>query len=974
MSLAVGTRLGQYEIVAPLGKGGMGEVYRARDSKLGRDVAIKVLPEELARDADRLSRFEREARLLAQLSHSNVATLYGLDEAEGCLFLAMELVEGETLAERIARGPIPLEEAIPIFLQIADGLDAAHEKGIIHRDLKPANVKLTPSDEVKILDFGLAKAYADDAPEADSSMSPTITRNATGAGVILGTAAFMSPEQAKGKRVDKRTDVWSFGVVLYEALTGKRLFQGETVSDVLAAVLTRSIDLAAVPASVRPLLTRCLDRDPRKRLRDIGEARIALEMGPSSESEHRGRSRLRAAIPWTLAALFALVTIVLGFRDVPRSEVPVRRFSVDLPWHTTPNWTDFIAHISPDGKYIAYQGRVDNDVTLQLRPLDSLEAGPIADARELGPYELTFSPDSEWVLFADNFELYKVSIRGGAPQLVASFEERQAGLSWGEEGDILRGSGRGLYRLSSEGDGVELLTTVDTSVGEAGHLYPHHLPGGKAALMSVVFEEGDPRLAVVDLETGRHRILPVVGEVPIYSSTGHILYRLHAQETSSVNGVAFDPEKLTVESDPFPVLEDVRYGPQLSDDGTMLYVPERGDSSARLVWVDRQGRPTPVDVERLDYSHLDLSRSGDAALLNIGDDVYFVDLDRGTRRLLGSGSFPIFSVDGTYATFQRFPLGLHRQPSDGSSEGELLLKTDVGVGTLVPSSWSPSTGELAFFDSASDVWILPPDGEPAPFLSTRHNERSARFSPDGQWVAYVSDETGAYQVYVVPYPGPGPKTAVSIDGGLSPIWSRDGRELFFRRGSKLMVASVAYDPAIRFGHPVVLFDGPYNPDFMGHQRYDVSPDGKRFLMVENSDDFRIIIVQNWIEELERLYVEPFPGPRARVQISTRGGRSPLWSRDGRELFYWQGGFSEAQLMRVPVVSNASENDGFQAGAPQRLMDNPVQGTPVRATDISLDGKRFLRSQLVPGEKRALPDIRELRVVVGWSSELTRLVP
>ena len=322
-----------------------GEVYRARDSKLGRDVAIKVLPEEFARDKERLDQFQREAKLLAQLNHSNIATLYGLEESDGRQFLAMEFVEGETLAERIARGPIPIDEALPLFIQIAGGLEAAHEKGIIHRDLKPPNIKLTPDDEIKILDFGLAKAFADERPEADNSMSPTITRNATRAGVILGTAAYMSPEQAKGKSVDKRADIWSFGVVLYEMLSGKRLFTGETISDVLAAVLTREVDFDALPGTTPPylrrLLQRCLERDPKRRLRDIGEARIALEGTEAPAPESVTDGRLRRALPWAIVVLLAASTLALLVRQASsvRTEVPLRRFTIDLPWHAVPNWT-----------------------------------------------------------------------------------------------------------------------------------------------------------------------------------------------------------------------------------------------------------------------------------------------------------------------------------------------------------------------------------------------------------------------------------------------------------------------------------------------------------------------------------------------------------------------------------------------------------------------------------------------------------
>jgi len=373
----------------------------------------------------------------------------------------------------MAHGPIPLDEAVPIFLQIAEGLDSAHEKGIIHRDLKPANVKLTPSDEVKILDFGLAKAFAEEIPEADTSMSPTITRNATRAGVILGTAEYMSPEQAKGKSVDKRTDIWSFGVVLYEALTGKRLFTGETVSDVMAAVLTREVDSGAVPARIRSLLDRCLERDPKRRLRDIGEARIALEK--KEAPERLTSARLPTVLPWAIAALLAALALLTGRARPERAEVPLRRFAIELPWHTMPNWDDFVAAISPTGTHIAYNGRHGNDVDVYVRALDELDGQPLADARELFT-PMVFSSDGEWIAMFFASELRKVSIHGGEPQIVARLEElRVAGLSWGSHDDILLGTSSGLYQVPSTGGSPVAVTRLDTDDGELGQSRPHRM-------------------------------------------------------------------------------------------------------------------------------------------------------------------------------------------------------------------------------------------------------------------------------------------------------------------------------------------------------------------------------------------------------------------------------------------------------------------------------------------------------------------
>ena len=522
-----------------------------------------------------------------------------------------------------------------------------------------------------------------------------------------------------------------------------------------------------------------------------------------------------------------------------------------------PNWTDFDVALSPKGTHFAYYGRRndDNDVDAYVRALDSLDAVPLADAREAEG--MAFSPDGEWLALVDHRGLRKVSIHGGRAQPLTPLENAGGlGLSWGPDGSILVGDSSGLLRAPSTGGPAEPLTRVDAAAGETGHLYPCHLPGGTHALMTIA--RGDEmQLAVVDLAHASYRPLPLTGSQAVYSTSGQVVFR----QGASVLAARFDPSTPTVVGEAVPVLEKVRSGPYLANDGTMLYVPERGDSNARLVWVDRTGRPTAIPGERLDYSHLALDASGKQALLNISPDVYVRDIERGTRRLLASGgvSFPIWSRDArwaTYATRVDGMLGVVRQPADGSAAAETL---HTAKDVLVPSSWNARTGDLAFFDHASDIWILPPGGTARRFLATPSNERSGRFSPDGRWLAYVSNETGSYQVYVVPYPGPGPKVAVSIEGGLEPIWSSDGRELFFRRGGRVLASRMTFTPTLAASQPIELFAGPYTLDLMGHQRWDVAPDG-RFLMVENSDDFRTVLVQNWSSELQRL--APADGKRA----------------------------------------------------------------------------------------------------------------
>jgi len=841
----------------------MGEVFRARDTKLGRDVALKVLPAAFAHDPERLARLRREAQVLASLNHPNIAAIHGLEETDGVVALALELVEGEDLAERLKRGAIPIGEAVAIAQPIAEALEEAHEKGIVHRDLKPANVMLTPDGKVKVLDFGLAKAYAGEVTAgsgAELSRSPTLTHTGTQAGVILGTAGYMSPEQARGKAVDKRADIWAFGVVFLEMLTGRPVFRGGNVTETLAAVIRDEPDLDAlgpdVPAGIRRLIERCLEKDPRERLRDIGDARHEIEAaregepGPASPPAARAHG-LGSVLPWSVAAILAVTTVAgwLSRSDRKGDTTPLRRFAVDLPWHAVPNWTDFDAALSPRGTHFAYYGRRNdgNDVDAYVRALDGLEAVPLGDAREADA--LAFSPDGEWLVVGDHRGLRKVSIHGGLAQPLARLVRGGGfGVSWGLDGSILVGHSSGLLRAPSSGGPVETLTRANTAAGETGHLHPSHLPGGTHALMTVARGEV-MQLGVVDLARATYRTLPLMGSQAAYSASGHVVFR----QGASVLAARFDPAAMAVIGEAVPVLEKVRSGPLLAADGTMLYVPERGDSNARLVWVDRTGRATPIPGERLDYSHLAIDASGRQALLNISPDVYVRDLAGGTRRLLASGgaSFPIWSRDArwaTYATVVEGMPGIVRHPADGSASA---LKLHTAKDLLVPTSWNSRTGDLAFFDQASDIWILPPGGTARSFLATAFNERSGRFSPDGRWLAYVSNETGSYQVYVMPYPGPGPKVAVSVEGGLEPIWSGDGRELFFRRGGRVLAAAMTFTPTLAAGPPVELFSGPYTLDLMGHQRWDVAPDG-RFLMVENSDDFRIVLVQNWALELNRL--------------------------------------------------------------------------------------------------------------------------
>lgn len=854
MKLTPGTRLGPYEIVTSIGAGGMGEVYRARDAKLNRDVALKIVSGAFVADPDRVARFRREAQVLASLNHPNIAAIYGFEDSVATHALVLELVEGPTLADRIAEGPVPLVDAIPIAKQIAEALDAAHQQGIIHRDLKPANIKVRDDGTVKVLDFGLAKAMdlATPGSSANAANSPTLTGNATAMGTIIGTAAYMSPEQARGRTVDERADIWAFGALLYELISGRAAFPGDTTTDILAAVVTRDPDWAALPAttpaSIRRLLARCLDKDPRRRLRDIGDAKLELDdTTPDVVGGQYQRSGWWSAAPWSLAAVLAVAVVVLlagAFGRTTESGPPVRRFTIEIPSGSAPNWNDFRATISTDGSRVAYNCREGNTVSLCVRTLDSLTARRVAEGRDATDW--FFSPDGEWIGISDEVGLSKVSIRGGEPQTILRWSGSQPeGFIWGSDDAILFGTASGIQRVSASGGSAEPVTRIAPGSGVAAHSWPSLLPDGRSVLITIVRDDGAESAGLVNINDGSVVDLGIRGRGFMYVSPGWLAF----QQGTTVLAAAFVADDPTRAVRPVPVMENVETMPRAASDGSVVYIPTRGESNARLVWVDRAGRPTAVEADRLDYTHLDLASDGRRALLNlVGARIELIDLQRGTRKLLAQGAFPIWSANGERVTFAGAG-GLHSAPADGSAPAELLVSHP---GFVVPTSWNAVTGELAYYDHrAFEIWIRSADGKPRRFLGAPGRKRSGRFSPDGKWMAFVSDETGEYQVYVTAYPGPGPTVAVSTNGGLSPIWSADGKELFFRLGTRLLAARISGQSPIGFRVPVELFDGPYTLDLMGHQREDVGPDG-RFLMVENSDDFPIVIVQNWPLELGRV--------------------------------------------------------------------------------------------------------------------------
>jgi len=887
----IGKTLSHYKVIEKIGQGGMGVVYRAEDTNLSRDVAIKVLPEQFTKDPQRLARFEREAKLLASLNHPNIAAIYGFEEADDVRFLAMELVPGETLAEKVAKGPVPVEEALEICRQIAEGVEAAHEKGVIHRDLKPANVKVTPEGKVKILDFGLAKAFEAETPVTDISQSPTLTEEMTRAGVILGTAAYMSPEQAKGEEVDKRADIFAFGCVLYELLTGKRTFDGKTITETLAKILEGEPDWKAVPESVpsriRELLEDCLEKAPDDRLRDIGNARIQIKRALKDPASPVDVASAVQPVQqrWTLGVALVLGAVVAGLAvwlliQPSSPEQQLEKFLI-TPSPTAPMQRSFWNQlaISPEGRHIVYTGASQTQSQLYLRSLDDVVVTPISGTK--GAQHPFFSPDGQSLAFFAAGELKKVPLAGGSAITLCDASGNGTTGNWGSGGTIVFSAvsetgPTSLYQVSAAGGERESLAIPNPDKGESGYSSPQILPGGKAILFMLSRGSDNPlQIAVLSLETGEQKILIEAGRQVRYLPTGHLVYELAG--TGNLMAVAFDLAMLEITSDPVPVLQRVRQSTPgyvdyaLSDEGTLVYVADQVGVEHSLLWVDREGRETLVTKERREYASSHISPDGTRAVFSIHQggaphSVWIYHFERDSfSRLTFEGSIAgaaVWSPDSKWIVYQANPDGkrnIYRQSADRSGQPERLTTSDR---LHMPVSWSPDGRFVAFNEGGGsnfDVGILEMDGdnEPQYFLDSPANECCARFSPDGKWIAYVSDELGRDQVYVRPYPEPDVKFLISgEEGGGEPVWSPDGKELFYRSGNRMMAVSVETEPAFVASRPTALFEGSYrgvNSQPRGYQYYDISPDGQRFLMVKLGEDTsRIQVVLNWFEELKRL--------------------------------------------------------------------------------------------------------------------------
>jgi len=891
----VGRQLGAYQITSLLGAGGMGEVYRARDVKLRREVAIKVLPASLVHDPERSQRFKREARLLAALNHPHIGAIYGFEEASGISALVLELVEGPTLAERVGVGPITINDTLALARQIAEALEAAHEKGIIHRDLKPANIKITPHGVVKVLDFGLAKAFMGDGSGAGLSQLPTVTAAGTREGLILGTPAYMSPEQARGRAVDKRTDIWAFGCVLYEMLTGRAPFGGDTVSDVIAAILEREPDWRALPGdtptAVRRLLRRSLEKEPERRLRDVGDARIELDESVAHEPPSPlsagapARHRAREYLGWAAAVLLLLIAGGAWLRQqsagTPAS-LPVVRTTIMLPGDQRLASGDsaYPLAVSLDGTKLAYVAEHERQTQLYVRNLNALE--PRAIPGTAGAVHPFFSPDGQWIGFFASGTLQKVAVTGGAPLRICVVPGVSVGASWGPDNTIVwavRGSG--LFKIDAAG------ATPQPLAGSSPAAWPEILPDGRTVLFTTGTSLGGSAVATIPLGGGGRRIVARMSssqlEGPAVLGTGGIIQQarfvpdgllVYGQSPGVVRAVPFDPKSLMATGSPVSLVDSVERARNggavyfaVSRTGLLLYASS-GDRH-QLVWVDRNGAETPVSTDRAAFRYPRLSPDGRRIAVAVNDetrrsDIWIYDAERGRKNRLtteGHNLTPVWTPGGASITFSDG--GLVDVHSDGSGRREVLLPREripayLATGTSpYATSWSPDGRNLLFQADEADLWILPREGGgvPLPLLVRGFNDHGAQFSPDGRWVAFTSDESGQPEVYVARYPDLANKVTISTAGGVCARWSRNGHELFYREGDALMAVAVDMSGGVlRAEKPRRLFSGQYSGAGRDSE-FDVAPDARRFVMVKSDDAStlrQLTVVQNWCEELKRV--------------------------------------------------------------------------------------------------------------------------
>jgi serine/threonine protein kinase len=874
--LASGRIIAHFQIIRPIGSGGMGEVYLADDLSLGRQVALKLLPAAFQHDRERASRFEREARAAAALNHPNIMAVYEVGHSGGQPFIAAEYVEGETLAELLSRGPLAEAEAIRLAKQIAEALAAAHEKGVVHRDLKPANIKITPDGTVKVLDFGLAKLPV--SPD-NAGNSP----EKTGPGLIVGTPAYMSPEQARGAPVDKQTDIWSFGVVVYETLTGNGAFRRATITDTVAAVIHDEPDLPALPARLRPVIGRCLSKDLRKRWRDIADVRAALE---DAVCEPVARRRWRG--PWTLIAAVAAVSLIAWIFSLRPSAKPALqpliRLTVDLGPEASLN-NDRGQHsfsISPDGARIAFAcASGGGETRICTRRLDQTQSVVLAGTE--GVQTIFFSPDGRWIGFTASGKLRKVSAEGGAPITLCNAPFSR-GASWSENGFIIASlnSVEGLMRIPENGGMPQPVTLLKP--GEQRNRWPQVLPGGNAVLFTASTQAGqyeDARLDVVSLKTGERKTLHRGGYYGHYLPGGRLVY----MHQGTLFAARMDIDRLALTSEPVPVIDDVSSRPSdggadfdFSQSGMFVYLSSRFSGRTTVQWLHRSGKLEPLMRQTGAYDWIRLSPDGSrlALIENAASrDVWVYDPERETMSRITSGGIndtAVWSSDGKHLVYRATsPVqGLWWARADGAHEKQRLTEDVWNI-----YSFSPDGKRLATLrrspETGMDIWTMPVEGPDTDrprlgageaFLHTPASEGLPAFSPDGRWLAYTSDDSGITQVYVQPFPGPGGRWQISNEGGSSPIWSRSANELFYiSRGRRIMVSPYSYqDDAFVAEKPSLWCDfqtlAPPQPPFYSNI-VDLAPDGKRFAVLvpatpeSQKPPAQVNVLLNFPDELRR---------------------------------------------------------------------------------------------------------------------------
>ncbi len=883
--------IAHYRVAAKLGEGGMGEVYRALDTRLNREVALKVLRAAFAEDAERMARFRREAQVLASLNHPNIAILHGLEESGGVRALVMELVEGASLSERIAAGPLQLDDVLNIARQVAEALEAAHDRGVVHRDLKPGNIKVRPDGTVKILDFGLAKALESEPNSVDLLSSPTMTVGATHAGVILGTAAYMSPEQARGQLVDKRADIWGLGCLLYEMLAGRQAFEGETMSDTLAAVLRGEPDWSALPAdtplAIRRLIQRCLVKEPRRRLRDAGEVRLAIEdlqsgwargeVPATAEPRAQGWQRW---LPWALAVFMTFLAAesylsLQNERSAPGP--PTMRFDVVVS-PEEPLFLDYgaAAVLSPDGSRMVLVAGFERHRRLYIRTLAELDAAPLSGTE--GARDPFFSPDGNWVGFYAEGRLKKVSVRGGVPITLAEVPSMRGG-TWGRNGTIVYGADRaaGLWRVSENGGAPVMVTEPDPARNEMSHRWPQFVRGEQVILFTQQIRGtsfDNANIVALDLKTGNQKVLVQGGTYGRYVPTGHLTY----VQRGTLYAVPFDVSRLVTNGAPIELIQGVTMSPgsggaqySIADagSGALVYLPGGPTTELALEWVGHDGTASPLTELRRPYYNPRISPDGKRLVVEIFEggatDLWMLELERGllTRFTFDPGMDvnPVWSPDGKRVAFGSSrdggPLNLYLKAADGTGQAQRLTQSEHAQ---YPMDWSPDGKNLLYIEdhpeTREDIWIIPLEGKRAPerLVHTSYSDTNAVFSPDGRWIAYASNEAGQYEIYVRPFRGPGVRWQVSTAGGFYPLWSPSGRELFYQHHPRMMAVGIAREgTSLRIGRPRALFQ--YQAAQFVFRNFDLAPDGDRFVMIRpsgnESSPLHLHVVLNWFEELRR---------------------------------------------------------------------------------------------------------------------------